>query len=184
LRRNLKKVANSVYLGFEPDETAVVSKWLIPEAHFLESWGDVVAPDGTVTLQQPMIDPLFGGKTAAEVVALLTGNKELRSYDIVRSYWLPKLGGEKGWRKALHDGVVVNTASTPVTPTLNAQRVNAASQGTAPKSGMELVFLQSAATYDGRFANNGWLQELPEPMSKLTWDNAALVSPPPRSSLD
>ncbi|HUS08750.1 MAG TPA: 4Fe-4S dicluster domain-containing protein, partial [Bryobacteraceae bacterium] len=174
---NLKKVANSVYLGFEPDETAVASKWLIPEAHFLESWGDVVAPDGTVTFQQPMIEPLFGGKTAAEVVALLTGNKETRGYDIVRAYWVSKLGGEKVWRKSLHDGVVPNTAAAPVTPTLDAKRVNAASQGTAPRSGMELVFLQSAATYDGRFANNGWLQELPDPMHKLTWDNAALLSP-------
>jgi Fe-S-cluster-containing dehydrogenase component len=170
---NLKKVANSVYLAQELDETAAACKWALPEAHYLESWSDVAAPDGTVTIQQPMIQPLYGGKTAAEMVALISGYKDQRSYEIVRNLWEGKLGGQKGWRKALHDGVVPNTAWPTATPTVHA----AAAPSQPAPTGIELQFVPSSSVYDGRFANNGWLQELPDPMTKLTWDNAALLSP-------
>jgi molybdopterin-containing oxidoreductase family iron-sulfur binding subunit len=204
---NLKKVANSLYVGNEYDETAAAAKWAIPEAHFLESWGDATAPDGTVTIQQPVIQPLHGGKTAAEVIARVSGHTEQKAYDIVRGYWLRRFGGdpkaervlaqgtapspkgqpvgptdvvrgnfseaEKRWRKALHDGIVPNTANPAATPAV-------AAQGAQPVPGggqLELMFVPSSTLYDGRFANNGWLQELPDPMTKLTWDNAALFSP-------
>jgi molybdopterin-containing oxidoreductase family iron-sulfur binding subunit len=170
---NLKKVRNSLYLGLEYDETAAASKWAVPEAHYLEAWGDVAAPDGTASIQQPMIQPLYGGKTAAEMVALISGYKDQQSYHIVRNLWESRLGGEKGWRKALHDGVVPNTAWPAATPTAN---VAAAAVPQAPAGAMELQFV-AGAVHDGRYANNGWLQELPDPMTKLTWDNAALLSP-------
>jgi MoCo/4Fe-4S cofactor protein with predicted Tat translocation signal len=181
---NLKKVANSIYLGLDVDETAVASKWSLPEAHYLETWGDATAPDGTATVQQPMIQPLYFGRSAVELVAQLTGYKDQRGYDIVRNYWIAKFGGkaeaaDKTWRKSLHDGVIAGTALAEFKPTLDAKKVNAAIQ-TLPAggdSGVEVVFVQSASVYDGRFANNGWMQEAPDPMTKLTWDNAALLSP-------
>ncbi|HET8547313.1 MAG TPA: TAT-variant-translocated molybdopterin oxidoreductase [Bryobacteraceae bacterium] len=172
---NLRKVSNSLYLGQEYDETAAACRWAVPEAHYLESWGDVAAPDGTVTIQQPMIQPLYGGRTAAEIVALISGYKDQQSYQIVRNLWEQRLGGEKGWRKALHDGIVPNTAWPTVNPALNTAGAAQPQQGAS--SGIELQFVPSSSVYDGRFANNGWLQELPDPMTKLTWDNAALLSP-------
>ncbi len=179
---NLKKVAASVYLGLDVDETAAACKWSLPEAHYLESWGDAAAPDGTATVQQPLIQPLYFGRTAAELVAQLTGYKDQRAYDIVRNYWIARFGGnaaaDKTWRKSLHDGVIAGTAQSEFKPTIDAKKVNAAIQPqTGASDGMEIVFVQSASVYDGRFANNGWMQEAPDPMTKLTWDNAALVSP-------
>lgn len=178
LTDNIKKASNTVYVGLEVDETAALSKWALPEAHFLESWGDVAATDGTATIQQPMIQPLYGGRTQAEVLAQVFGYKDQRSYDIVRNFWLAKLGAnEKAWKKALHDGTVPNTTYTEVKPSVDANRVNAALQGTNPGQGIEVVFTRDHKIFDGRFANNGWLQELPDPMTKLTWDNAAWVGP-------
>src|SRR5262249_47083990 len=99
----LKKVAVSIHLGMYPDETAVASNWHVPQAHYLESWGDATAPDGTASIQQPMIQPLHGGRTASELLAILTGYKDQKPYDIVRNHWpLDK----SRWKKTLHDGVV------------------------------------------------------------------------------
>ncbi|MDZ4798136.1 MAG: TAT-variant-translocated molybdopterin oxidoreductase [Bryobacteraceae bacterium] len=177
---NLKKVANVIYLAPEEDETAALAKWQIPAAHYLESWADSQAPDGTATIHQPTIQPLYGGKTAAELVATLTGFKDKKAYDIVRNYWLPILKDEKGWRKALHDGMEPNTTSTAAaTPNFAAW----ASAPTPAGSGMEVVFVPSWSTYDGRFNNNAWLQEVPDPITKVTWDNAALVSKATASKL-
>jgi molybdopterin-containing oxidoreductase family iron-sulfur binding subunit len=171
------KAPTSVYLSIEADETSVASKWHIPEAHFLESWSDARAGDGTVSIVQPMIDPLFGGKTAAEVVALIAGNKEQKGYDIVRAQWLPQLK-EAGWRQALHNGVVPGAKPAEAKASVDAKRVaQAAGSIQATGSGYEVTFYPSWSTFDGRFANNAWLQELPEPMTKLVWTNAALVSP-------
>ena len=171
---NLKKVANVVYLAPEMDETAHLAKWIIPQAHFLESWGDATAPDGLASIQQPTIAPLYQGKTAAELVAAITGYKDRTAYDIVRNYWLGTLGGEKAWQKALHDGFIENSAQTGgATPNFTGW----GSGPTGAGSGFEVVFVPSWSTYDGRFNNNAWLQEAPDPITKLTWDNAALVSP-------
>jgi Fe-S-cluster-containing dehydrogenase component len=172
----LKKIPLTIHLGVEVNETARLAKWHLPEAHFLEAWGDVRDADGTVSIQQPMIQPLYDGKTAAEVLALMAGYKDRRAYDIVRSYWLaqwPAAEGEKRWRKALHDGVIEGTKAADVKPTL---KWSPAGQAPAVAQGIELTFHPSWNAWDGRYANNGWMQEAPDPMTKLTWDNAALVS--------
>jgi MoCo/4Fe-4S cofactor protein with predicted Tat translocation signal len=170
---NLKKVANTIYLAQDLDETAAASKWIIPAAHYLESWGDATAPDGTASIQQPTIQPIHSGKTAAELVAVITGYKDQKAYEIVRNYWLPTLaGGEKAWRKALHDGIVPSTLTATTAPVFYTS-VPAPSVA----NGYEVVFVPSWSVFDGRFANNAWLQEAPDPITKLTWDNAALLSP-------
>jgi molybdopterin-containing oxidoreductase family iron-sulfur binding subunit len=173
---NLKKVENSIYLAQDIDETAAVSTWAIPAAHFLESWGDAAAPDGTVSIQQPTIEPLHGGKTASELIALLSDYKDQRAYDIVRNFWLPIIpGGEKGWRKSLHDGLVPAGAAPPPVSDPGFASFGRV-QPPAPASGYEVVFAPSWSIWDGRFANNGWLQETPDPVTTLVWDNAALLS--------
>ncbi|MCX6636834.1 MAG: molybdopterin oxidoreductase, partial [Acidobacteria bacterium] len=174
---SLNRIPLAIHLGAEVNETARLAKWHLPEAHFLEAWGDVRAADGTVSIQQPMIQPLHDGKTAAEVLAMIAGYKDRRAYDIVRNHWQaqwPAAEGEKRWRKALHDGVIEGTKAAEVKPTL---KWSPAGQAIGVAQGIELTFHPSWNTWDGRYANNGWMQEAPDPMTKLTWDNAALVSP-------
>jgi MoCo/4Fe-4S cofactor protein with predicted Tat translocation signal len=173
---NLQKVPNSIYLAHDLDETAPLATWTIPAAHFLESWGDVAAPDGTASIQQPAIEPLHeGAKTASELVALLGEYKDQRAYDIVRNFWTATIPGEeKGWRKALHDGIVPNTSITSIAT--DPGYASFAAGQAAAGSGYEVVFTPSWSTWDGRFANNPWMQEMPDPITTLTWDNAALVS--------
>jgi MoCo/4Fe-4S cofactor protein with predicted Tat translocation signal len=188
---NLAKVATSIHLGYDPNETAAASKWHLPEAHYLESWGDAVA-GGVASIQQPMIEPIFGGRTASEVVALISGNKDVKAHDIVKNHWMStwpeKTGAEKAgepvsremlWRKSLHDGIVVSSkAGEPVKATADAKRV-AAAVAAEPKpvaGGIEIAFVPSSQAWDGRYANNGWMQECPDPMTKLVWGNAALMS--------
>ena len=168
----ISKAKVSIRLGLEEDETSAVCTWHLPEAHFLESWGDGRALDGTVSVQQPLIAPLYGGRTAAEVVALISGYKDTRAYDIVRNHLALD---EKSWRRALHDGVVAGTQSPEVKPKCKA--VLSGHSVTPPPGRLEVSFYPSASTWDGRFAGNVWLQETPDPITKLTWDNAALVSP-------
>ena len=185
----LQKVANTIHLGPERDETAVLCQWHLPEAHYLESWGDGRTHDGTVTLQQPLIQPLYEGKSAAEVLAMVSGYKDQRGYDIVRNYWLSQwdsADGEKTWRRCLHDGLSPDTAyPTAALPKLDAKAVRAALQATPANSdGIEIGFYPDSGVYDGRFANNGWLQEASDPMTKLTWDNAALMSAATARTLD
>jgi MoCo/4Fe-4S cofactor protein with predicted Tat translocation signal len=171
---NLKRVALSIHLGAHDDETAFAAKWRVPEAHYLESWSDGRAADGTASIQQPMIEALYGGRTAAEVTALLTEYPHRKAYDIVRNHWgLP----DKSWRRALHDGLIPDTKYPEVKPVLNRAAIAAYAEPRVATAGMEISFVPSATAYDGRFANNGWLQEAPDPITKLVWDNAALVSP-------
>ena len=170
---NLKKVALSIYLGSDENETAAVSKWHIPQAHYLESWGDALAVDGTASVQQPMIEPLHGGKTPAELVAMLLQNKELTGYDIVRKYWNLT---EPKWRQALHDGVIDAPKTSDAKAVVNKAGIAQYLKTPAPASGIEVVFAPSYSVYDGRYANNGWLQELPDPITKLVWGNAAMMS--------
>jgi molybdopterin-containing oxidoreductase family iron-sulfur binding subunit len=179
---HLKKVPTTIHLGLEADETAALAKWHLPEAHYLESWGDGRALDGTASLQQPLIRPLYDGRTTAEVLAAVSGYKDQRAYDIVRNYWTaqwPAAESEKKWRRSLHDGVIRNTALANVQIAVDTKRVAAARNSFAQPAakGLEITFVPSAGTYDGRFANNGWMQEAPDPITKLTWDNAALISP-------
>jgi molybdopterin-containing oxidoreductase family iron-sulfur binding subunit len=253
----MQKVALRVHLGLYEDETAALSHWHIPEAHYLETWSDVRADDGTATIIQPLIAPLYGGKSAHEVMAAL-GGAERAGYDLVRAYWMspgaaagtgtvappststaaapvtagaaasaaaatrpavsqasaaaagsaqPAQAGNAGtapagnagagnaapqaaagaaagaassfdrqWRQWLHDGVIPNTAFAPRTVSVNAN-VGAQVAPRAAVQGLEVVFRPDPTIHDGRFTNNAWLQELPKSLTKLTWDNAALISP-------
>ncbi|HMC10439.1 MAG TPA: hypothetical protein VKH44_04080, partial [Pirellulaceae bacterium] len=176
-----EQVALRVHLSPYFDETSFLSHWHIPAAHELESWGDARAFDGTATIQQPLIAPLYGGKAAHELVAMLAGHPEQTAYEIVRRYWKRRLGGDefdKHWRRAVHDGIVLGTRSEPITPDWKfADRVSVQASTAAQSGGLEISFRPDPTIWDGRFANSGWLQELPKPITKLTWDNAVLVSP-------
>jgi molybdopterin-containing oxidoreductase family iron-sulfur binding subunit len=177
----LAKVGFRAHLGLYDDETAEISHWHVPEAHYLESWSDVRAADGTVTIVQPLIAPLYEGKTAHEVLAAALG-REQTAFEIVRAHWKDKAGAdlERWWRTVLHDGLVPDTALAPANVDFRIDWVDRALAAHAQRTndqGLELVLRLDPALLDGRFANNGWLQEIPKPITKLTWDNAALVSP-------
>jgi len=226
----LGKVNLRVYHGLYADETAFLCHWHVPEAHPLESWGDARSHDGTVTVIQPLIAPLYEGRTVAEIVTAFTTKPDTRSYAIVKDYWTRAFNGAGGWtiknsdgqpfknvdafwRRAVHDGFIQGTAfadggpSTPFTPMSAAppaaaggttpeaaaapapaaaapaaaaeprQPAPAASSTPQPQGGLELIFRPDPTVWDGRFANNGWLQELPKPLTKVTWDTTAWVSP-------
>jgi MoCo/4Fe-4S cofactor protein with predicted Tat translocation signal len=178
----LGKVAFRAHLGLYDDETALLCHWHVPEAHYLESWGDVRATDGTVSIVQPLIAPLYDGKTAHEVLAAAAG-REQTAYELVRAQWQGTHGTgdfERWWRTALHDGLVPGTALPPKDVRIGSDWVAtsiAALLKQPEGTGVELVYRLDANLLDGRFANNGWLQEVPRPITKLTWDNAAIVSP-------
>jgi molybdopterin-containing oxidoreductase family iron-sulfur binding subunit len=172
----LAKVKTCARLGMEENETSRFCHWHIAAAHALESWSDARAFDGSVSLIQPLIDPLFHGKTAHEIVDALAAAPGRTSYEIVREYWQTQgwKDFEKEWRAALDKGLVANSAAPARTVTLAA----GPPPRSAPAAGkMEIVFRADPTIRDGRFINNAWLQELAKPITKLTWDNAALVSP-------
>ncbi len=209
----------------------------MPESHYLESWGDTRAADGTVSIVQPLIEPLYGSKTAHEVLAVFSERYDRKAYEIVREYWQSQGTGfgsgvpgavkataqpqssegrsqtgttpasapqataaatpaatsssgdyfESRWRKALHDGFIANSAPPVRSFALNAAGLSGNAGGTSASSvppdtqpptpgTFEIVFRTDPTIFDGRFANNGWLQELPKPLTKITWDNAALIS--------
>jgi molybdopterin-containing oxidoreductase family iron-sulfur binding subunit len=211
----MSKVALRVHSGLFFDETATLSHWHVPSAHYLEAWSDARSFDGTVSIVQPLIQPLYAGKSAHEVIATLSDRPERNGYDVVREYWqnskvpmvpavpiVPTGVGatgagatsaapaapaaqtaptsaetfEKNWRKWLHDGFMAGTAFAPVAAVL-APDVATRLAATPAVDGIEINFRRDETIYDGRFANNGWLQELPKPVTKLTWDNAALMAP-------
>jgi molybdopterin-containing oxidoreductase family iron-sulfur binding subunit len=171
-----------VHLGLYQDETAVLCQWHVNQAHELESWGDARAYDGTASIIQPLIAPLYNGKTAIEFVALLSGQSDATSYDLVRAYWQKQHTGadfEAFWRRSLHDGWIEGTAYqpktlAPKTPNFPVTNTAAASVST---NAIELNIRRDPTVYDGQFSNNGWLQELPKPMNKLTWDNVVTIGP-------
>ncbi len=199
-KEKLAKVALRVHLASHFNETSAECQWHVPETHYLEAWSDGRAYDGTVSVAQPLIAPLYDGKSAHDLLAAFSAEPSRTGYDVVRGYWrkqfaagtvkpvspaeaaaVQKLAGTDGesafelfWRKVLNDGVMPNTAHAPV---------SVAFSGTVPaipaaQSGaMEIVFKLDPTVYDGRYANNGWLQELPKPVTRLTWDNAVLISP-------
>ena len=246
----LDKVAVRAHLGLYEDETAALCHWHIPEAHYLEAWSDVRSDDGTVTIVQPLIAPLYNGKSAHEVIAAVGPSGERSGYELVRNYWsgqgaitgipapavapsrppvppapapapapaasagpapsVPAVSGPAGapapaagavgdtqaaapagpatftpapalspfdnaWRKWLNDGMIPNTAFPVKTVAVRADL--SAPAATAAAQGVEVVFRPDPSVWDGRFANNAWLQELPKSLTKLTWDNAALLAP-------
>jgi MoCo/4Fe-4S cofactor protein with predicted Tat translocation signal len=184
----MDKAKLRVHLSEYRDETSEFCHWHVPAAHYLESWGDARSYDGTVTIVQPLIQPLYDGKTPHELLAIFSEQYDRRPYDIVRTFWQgeqSKTGSttdfETWWRQSIHDGFIPNTAFQQKTVSLQANlgsqvQTSLQSSGTAG-SGFELVYRLDPSVYDGRFANNGWLQELPKPLTKVTWDNVAIVSP-------
>jgi len=170
-------VALRIHLGLHNNETAELCHWHINEAHYLEAWGDARAYDGTVSIVQPLIQPLYAGRSALELAAFLSGQPNATAYDLVRAYWQKQHTGsdfESFWRKSVHDGLIAGTAFAP--KQLSAKSTNF--PATKAEAGdIEINFRRDPGVYDGQFANNGWLQELPKPMTKLTWDNAVLLGP-------
>ncbi len=179
----LSKVGLRVHLSLYQEETSALCHWHVPAAHYLESWSDVRAYDGTVTILQPLIAPLYNGKSAHELLAGILGQPDRTGHDIVRDHWKAQYRGkdfELFWRTALHDGVVAGTALPPKRLALRKDFPRVASLGPEQRGagrGLEILFRPDPTVFDGRFANNGWLQELPKPLTKLTWDNAAFMSP-------
>src|SRR6185436_11526041 len=215
----LEKVKLRAHLHLYNNETSEICHWHINAAHYLESWGDARAFDGTASIVQPLIAPLYGGKTAYEVLALFSDSYDRQPYEIVRNYWSGQQGGlsrpsptptavstgsgsdrvaapsatpanqpqatpaastdfETWWRKCLHDGFIPNTAPPAKTVSAKSDFSSSLSQNApATQAGaFEIIFRPDPSIHDGRFANNGWLQELPKPLTKITWDNVALVS--------
>ncbi len=229
----MNKVALRVHLGLYADETAEICQWHINEKHYLESWSDARAFDGTASIIQPLTVPLYEGKNSHELVQLcFKENFDKKDYDIVKEYWkktdikavalpatteatVPKADAkeavkppaaakttvkpepktaatpaaapmvpavapknfEDNWRKAVHDGVINGTAAAPKAVTANTAFLGQPEAKPAGNGPLEITILPDPCVYDGRFANNGWLQELPNPLNKITWDNVALISP-------
>src|ERR1700722_16629192 len=168
-----------VHLGLYNNETAELCQWHVNQAHELEAWGDARAYDGTASIIQPLMAPLYNGKSAAELVALLSGS-EASSFDLVRAYWQNQHSGadfESFWRKSLHDGWIEGTTFAPKSVTAKTTNFSAAASTSSDPNAIELNIRRDPTIYDGQFSNNGWLQELPKPMTKLTWDNAVLMGP-------
>jgi molybdopterin-containing oxidoreductase family iron-sulfur binding subunit len=191
----LGKVQTRIHLSLHLDETSELCHWQIPQAHFLEAWSDARALDGTASIVQPAIAPLYGGHSAHEVLAAMSDRPERAAHDIIRDNWLDHPVGanvtrneqgaataafEQNWRKWLHDGVIPGSAYTPKNVSVSPERVAqavATPATDAQSTGLDVAFRLDPSILDGRFANNGWLQELPKPITRLTWDNAVMASP-------
>jgi molybdopterin-containing oxidoreductase family iron-sulfur binding subunit len=171
------RVQQSIYY----DQTSTYCHWHIPESHYLESWSDVRAYDGTTSIIQPLIAPLYQSKSAHQILAALLGESDAAPLAMVKEFWRKRIGGEsfeQAWHESLRKGVVANTASPAVQVQVNRQAAGIGNPfATTAPSAKEIIFRPDPSLFDGRFANNGWLQELPKPLTKLTWDNAALISP-------
>jgi len=184
------KVETTIHVGSHADETAAQCKWHFPMAHDLESWGDMRAHDGTVSLRQPLVAPLFGGVSAAEFLAILSQQTAAESLltardgacgmELVRAQWRQAIGAngfDAWWRNALHTGFVADSKFAAENPTLAPAGVTAAVQAFQPIAGTEVQLRPCPKMWDGRYANNSWMQELPDPLTKISWDNAALMGP-------
>ncbi|MBI4565814.1 MAG: TAT-variant-translocated molybdopterin oxidoreductase [Planctomycetes bacterium] len=174
LSKRFERAAFRVHASLYEDETSRLCHWHVPQVHFLETWGDARAYDGTVALQQPLIAPLYGGKSPHEFLSVLLGTPNRNAHDTVKEYWQERLGGEKAWLKALHDGVVAGSALPSVPVSI---RRDIDEEWAVPPGGLEIAFRPDPTIWDGSYANNAWLQELPKPLTKLTWENAAMVAP-------
>ncbi len=184
----LAKVPLSVHHGLFFDETAERCAWHLPESHLLESWSDAQAFDGSLSIVQPLIAPLYPSKSAHELLAALLGEGPADGYEIVRASWKATSGDtdfESTWRKALHDGRQVSSLSVATTLKSDQRNLNARQGSPLHPAGSltSLIIRPDPHLLDGRFAENAWLQELPKPFTKLTWDNAAHLSPRTAKSL-
>ena len=183
----MQKATVRIYNGPFIDETAELCQWQIPESHCLESWGDLMSGDGVATLVQPIVNPLYLSKTSVEVVAALLGRGTETSEALVQetwSGWHETDGAAAGanadftkfWRRSLHDGFVLGTEAVAKVASIDGSAA-AAALASAQTSDVEILFRPDPSVLDGRYANNAWMQECPKPITKLTWDNALLMSP-------
>ena len=169
-----------VRLGYYEDETAEKSDWNFPAAHYLESWGDATTSDGMLVPIQPLIQPLFGGLTELEFLARIAGESRTNPHGIVRATFA---GSEEAWKQFLFNGFLADSAPKPVIGRFSAKIPPI--KDLAPATGnLDVIFHRDAKMDDGRYANNGWMQELPDPVTKMTWDNAVLVSRKTARELD
>ncbi|HSP32976.1 MAG TPA: 4Fe-4S dicluster domain-containing protein, partial [Thermoanaerobaculia bacterium] len=172
-KKAMQKVPFRAHLSPYYDETSFQAHWHIPETHYLETWGDARAFDGTVSIQQPLIMPLYNGRSALEVVGALIGGLDSSPYDTVRNYWLSKGANDQTWRKWLNDGVIAGSALPA-----RAAAASTAIPGLGTRDsgqGIEIELRPDPSIGDGVFANNAWLQELPKPITKVCWENVVLV---------
>jgi len=179
VKAGLAKVKTTISFSGKLDETATVCKYVIPDHHFLESWGDAEPVTGHISFIQPTIAPLF--KTRAFQDSLLKWSGDATEYtNYVKNFWSAKLGGENGWNKTLQDGVI-----NPATPVVSGASINSSAVAAAliavnavkPSTKIELALYQKVAIGAGQGASNPWLQELPDPVTRATWDNYIIVSP-------
>jgi molybdopterin-containing oxidoreductase family iron-sulfur binding subunit len=180
----LKSVPHTAYLGLYENETAAACQWFAPESHYLESWGDARAYDGTLSLIQPLIAPLYDSRTIDELLAVFAGPDGAggtSAHSLLRESWRDRAGGtfvEREWEEIVGRGMAPDTQSPRLSPSLRwSALASLASTGARRVEGMEIAFQRDPRVYDGSFANNAWLQELPDPVTKVTWDNAAVMSP-------
>ena len=174
----IERVKTSIHAATQFNETSLKTTWHIPVPHFLEDWGDARSLDGTVTIIQPLIAPLYpGSRSQLQILDMMLQFPGRSAYEIVRAYWSGQnrvKDFEAWWRKSVHDGLIADSALPAIGATPNN---NFGTPQSGPSGGIEIVFRPDVYMYDGRYANNVWLQELPHPMTKLTWDNAIFVSP-------
>jgi molybdopterin-containing oxidoreductase family iron-sulfur binding subunit len=181
----MESVDLRVHLGQYYNETAFHCHWHIPQSHELESWGDARAFDGTAGLIQPLILPLHPSRSAIQFIGILLAEYDREAHTILQDYWRKARGNpadfDAWWQKALNDGLIAGSAFAPKTPQVG--QVAPAAGAALAAGSYEIVFRADPCIYDGRFATNGWLQELPRPITKLTWDNAAMMSPATAAAL-
>jgi MoCo/4Fe-4S cofactor protein with predicted Tat translocation signal len=187
LANAVKKATTTIQVSDYVDETTRNGvTWHIPRTHFLEAWGDGASPSGQASIIQPLIQPLFGAKSEIEVLNAVFNGVDATAHDLVRGTWVGTLG-ENGWITALNDGVIPNTAKPDASVSMSAGLAGAVATAmqsvSSANSDIEVSFKPDNHVFDGRYANNGWLQEFPDPITKITWDNVALVSPQTATAL-
>jgi molybdopterin-containing oxidoreductase family iron-sulfur binding subunit len=178
----LRQAPHVVHLGLYRDETGMSAEWHLPMAHQLEAWSDARAYDGTASIAQPLLAPLYSGRSAYEVLAALSGDEVREGRALVKRRWREHLPDDAAWSAALQSGLIANTRSGPRPVSVNTEFLDgpaSAARAAAPESeaALELLFRPDPTIGDGSWSNNGWLQELPKPLTQLTWENAALISP-------
>jgi len=175
-RDALQRVRFSLSTAPAPDETAHAVHWHVPQAHLFETWGDARGHDGTATILQPQALPLFQGRSVMDTLSLFLDGTPVKALDAVRETWRARLDSDDAWQDALAEGVIAGTASSKLDVALRPEAA-----GVSPPAPVQapitVLFRPDPHLWDGRYANNPWLQELPRPLTKLTWDNPILVSP-------
>src|SRR5579871_1362061 len=171
----MRKAKLRIHCGLYEDETSYHCQWHLPESHFLEAFGDARAYDGTISFQQPLIAKLADSRSATELFALLNGHEGTSSYQVLKNYWSSQSLSDSAFEKALHDGVLAKNSLAPIKVSIKGKFLSPQSHATGRQ--LEISFRPDPTIWDGRYANNGWLQELPKPILQLCWDNSALLSP-------